>query len=162
MAFFYAYCGSAPLISYGTNIFRDSGSNFDANISTIIMGSVQLCGATLATILIDKFGRRLLYMISTIGAAIGLCSVAAYSYCAINDHDMNGLSWIPVTFISIALFSTCIGITPVTIVLFSEILPLKVCLALKCFEQEFKRKINFSDKIHWFYVMFSYNWTICI
>lgn len=90
------------------------------------MGSVQLFGAILAIILIDKFGRKLLYMLATIGASIGLCIVATYSYCGKHNYNIDGLSWIPVTFISFVLFSTCIGITPVTVVLISEILPLKV------------------------------------
>lgn len=107
-------------------MFRKSGSDFDANESTIIMGSVELVGAVLAVLLIDKIGRRILYMMSTTGAAIGLCAVGVYSYCVDDGYNMDGLNWIPVTFISIGLFSTTIGVTPVTVVLISEIMPLKV------------------------------------
>lgn len=120
------YCGSPVILNYGATIFSETGSDFDPNTSTIIMGSVQLAGTLSAIVLIDKFGRRLLYIVSNAGAAFGLCLVAVYTYLAKSDYPLDGLSWVPVTCVSMALFCTCIGIVPATIVLIAELLPTKV------------------------------------
>lgn len=124
--YMYGYCGSVVLLTYGANIFRDTGSDFDPNISTIIMGSVQLLGTMSAIVLIDKFGRKTVYIMSTAGAMIGLACVGTYTYLANNGYALDGLSWVPVVTISIALYATCIGIVPVSIVLMAELLPGKV------------------------------------
>lgn len=125
-----AYSGSVVLLTYGATIFSESGSDFDANTSTIIMGSVQLSGTLSAIILIDKFGRRILYIVSTSGSSLGLCCVGIYTYFAKHNYDVANLSWVPVTCISLALYCVCIGIIPVTIVLMAELLPAKVILPL--------------------------------
>lgn len=130
--YLYGYCGSVVLLTYGANIFRDTGSDFDPNISTIIMGSVQLLGTMSAIILIDKFGRKVVYMMSTAGAMIGLACVGTYTYLANNEYSLDGLSWVPVVTISVALYATCIGIVPVSIVIMAELLPAKVCKYIVC------------------------------
>lgn len=122
-----AYCSSVVLMNYGANIFRDSGSTFDPNVSTIIMGSVQLLGTLSALFFIDKFGRRFLLVISTVGCAMGLSGLGAFNFLVDhNELDMSDYSWVPVTSISIGLFFSCIGIIPVTIILIIELLPSEV------------------------------------
>lgn len=124
--YFYGYCGSVVLLTYGATMFRDTGSDFDPNISAIIMGTVQLFGTLSAVIFIDKFGRRTMYMLSTGGTMIGIFCVGIYTYLAKNDYPMDGFNWVPVVTISFALYSSCIGIVPVSIVLMAELFPSKV------------------------------------
>lgn len=126
MMYIYGFCGFSVLFIYGAMIFKDTGSNFDPNISTIIMGAVQLFGTLSAFFLIDKFGRKILYIMSTFGATIGFLMVGLYTYMNDNDYQLDGFSWIPVVTVSLALFSICIGIVPVTIIVITEILPGKV------------------------------------
>lgn len=127
MMYIYGFCGFSVLFIYGAMIFKDTGSDFDPNISTIIMGAVQLFGTLSAFFLIDKFGRKILYILSTLGATIGFLFVGLYTYLSDNDYyTLDGLSWIPVVTVSLALFSICIGIVPVTIIVITEILPGKV------------------------------------
>lgn len=114
-------------MNYGANIFRDSGSTFDPNVSTVIMGSVQLLGTISALFFIDKFGRRFLLVISTVGCAMGLSGLGAFNYLVEHDnYNMDDYSWIPVTSISIGLFFSCVGIIPVTVILIIELLPTEV------------------------------------
>lgn len=127
MMYIYGFCGFSVLFIYGAMIFQDTGSDFDPNISTIIMGAVQLLGTLSAFFLIDKFGRKILYILSTLGATIGFLFVGLYTYLSDNDYyTLDGISWIPVVTVSLALFSICIGIVPVTIIVITEILPGKV------------------------------------
>lgn len=122
-----AYCSSVVLMNYGANIFRDSGSTFDPNVSTVIMGSVQLLGTISALFFIDKFGRRFLLVISSVGCAMGLSGLGAFNYLVEHDnYNMDDYSWIPVTSISIGLFFSCVGIIPVTVILIIELLPTEV------------------------------------
>lgn len=122
-----AYCSSVVLMNYGANIFRDSGSTFDPNVSTIIMGSVQLLGTISALFFIDKFGRRFLLVISSLGCAVGLGCLGAFNYLAVHElYDLDDFSWVPVTSLSIGLFFSCMGIIPVTVILIIELIPAEV------------------------------------
>lgn len=127
LMYLYGYCGSVVLLTYSATIFRDSGSDFDANTSAIIMGTVQLLGTLSAVVLIDKFGRRIMYMMSTGGTMIAVCTAGIFTYLSHLDYQMNDFNWVPVVTISLALYFSCIGIVPVSIVLTAELLPSKVC-----------------------------------
>lgn len=46
--------------------FLNSGSHFDPNLSSIILMAVQLFGTYVVSLLVDKFGRKFLMILSTL------------------------------------------------------------------------------------------------
>lgn len=52
------FSGVVAMLSYTANIFADAGSDLDPNISTIIVGVVQLLSNVCATNLVDRTGRK--------------------------------------------------------------------------------------------------------
>ena len=60
------FSGSFALINYMTTIFAATHTELlDPGANTIIIGVVQIIGAYSATTLVDRFGRKILLMVST-------------------------------------------------------------------------------------------------
>ena len=54
------FCGCFVMINYTATIFQQSGSNLPPNISAIIVGSIQLCGSYMSTLLVERAGRKVI------------------------------------------------------------------------------------------------------
>lgn len=125
------FSGTFTLISYAASIFQNTGSTIDPNTSTIVLGITQLIGTISATVLIDRIGRRMLLIVSTMSAGISLCVIATYTMFGEFDYDLREFNWVPVASFSVFIFVSAIGITPVPYVIVSEVLPQKVILIIK-------------------------------
>lgn len=122
------FSGTFTLVNYGATIFKESGSTLNPNLSTIILGCLQLAGTISTYFLIDRIGRKVLLTISCSGGAVGLSVMGVY--CYLNKHqpniDVSQYSWIPVVALSFVIYISAIGITPVPYIIISEVLPQKV------------------------------------
>ncbi|XP_037042110.1 facilitated trehalose transporter Tret1-2 homolog [Bradysia coprophila] len=122
------FSGTFTLVSYGATIFEESGSTMNPNLSTIILGCLQIAGTISTYFLIDRIGRKLLLTISCSGAAIGLSVMGIY--CYLNKHqsniDLSQYNWIPVVTLSFVIYISSIGIIPVPYIIISEVLPQKI------------------------------------
>lgn len=125
------FSGGLLLLNYASNIFRQSGSDMDPNTSAIIMVTVQMFGTWVATFLIDRVGRRLLLISSTIGAGTGLALMGTFIFLSSRNFDLSDLSWVPVACLSFSVFSAAIGLLPLAFVVLGEVLPSKVCFAVQ-------------------------------
>lgn len=52
------FSGCFAMLNYTASIFQQSGSNLDPNMAAIIVGALQLLGSYVATILVDRAGRK--------------------------------------------------------------------------------------------------------
>lgn len=58
------FSGTFCVVTYAVTIFTESGSNFNPNTSSIVLGSLQIFGTYCTSLLIDRVGRKLLLGIS--------------------------------------------------------------------------------------------------
>lgn len=56
------FSGVVAMLSYAANIFQDAGSSLSANVSTILIGGIQLLSNIVATNLVDRAGRKVYYI----------------------------------------------------------------------------------------------------
>lgn len=120
------YSGAFILINYAGSIFKASGSDIDPNMSAIIMMTIQLVGTYVATFVVDRFGRRILMIISTLGTAIGLGAMGTYTFLATENVELSSFAWVPIVSISCSMFFVSLGIMPLGFVILAEVLPSKV------------------------------------
>ncbi|XP_064541819.1 facilitated trehalose transporter Tret1-like [Drosophila montana] len=113
------------MVNYMSDVFAQSGSTMDPNTSSIIIGSVQILGAYVSTIVCDVFGRKILMLISSAGVAICLTVFGFFTYYA-GIYDMTEWSWIPVAIMSLDIFLGNIGLISCLFVLMVEMFPLKI------------------------------------
>ncbi|XP_073824940.1 facilitated trehalose transporter Tret1-like isoform X2 [Musca autumnalis] len=133
------FCGSFALVNYMSSIFAAIKTELHPDINTIIVGVVQVIGAYIATILVDRYGRKVLLLVSTSGMGVGLAAFGIYAFFAEETEvDLSLYShWLPLLLMGFIIFIANVGILSVTVVVLVEILPSKIrsiassfCLAL--------------------------------
>lgn len=113
------------IMSYTADIFEASRSTLDVGMSTIVIGVVQIIG-TLATILIcDRFGRKILLLISSMGSCLCLAAFGTFTYFA-ERCDFSSVDWLPLVILSVNIFLCHIGLVGILFVVIVEALPAKV------------------------------------
>ncbi|XP_045463589.1 facilitated trehalose transporter Tret1-like [Harmonia axyridis] len=98
---------------------------FDKETATIMYGCLMLFGSIVATLLVDKFGRKTLLMVSAVTTGISLGTIGVYFYLQV-DNDLSAESWLPVAALMTFAVTFKIGLGTVPIVLTAELFPVKV------------------------------------
>lgn len=119
-------CGFFTMLNYTALIFRESGSTISPNFSAIIVGVIQLLGTYVATFFVDQFGRKKLLIASSVGSALCLTCLGAYSYSHSIGIDVSAFSWISIASFSGMMFLAAIGLIPLMPVVISEVMPEQV------------------------------------
>ncbi|VVA91874.1 unnamed protein product [Arabis nemorensis] len=121
--------GINGVLFYSSTIFESAGVS-SSNVATLGVGVVQVIATAVATWLVDKSGRRLLLMISSIGMTISLVIVAAAFYLkefVSPDSDMyNILSMVSVVGVVAMVIACSLGMGPIPWLIMSEILPVNI------------------------------------
>ncbi|KAG5318919.1 TRET1 protein, partial [Pseudoatta argentina] len=123
LMFFQQLCGIDAVLFYTVNIFQAANSTIDPFLATIIIGFTEVVMTIFVAIVIDRFGRKPLLIIS--GTMMTIClSVLGY-YFKLKDggNDMSTFGWLPLTSLAFfnIVFSIGYGSVPFTII--SEIFP---------------------------------------
>lgn len=154
-------CGYSTIISFAGQIFEDAGSAMSTKTSSIIVGAILLVGSIVATVLVERMGRRViyiytislhisypkyrfilnfqfLYIVSAIGTTLALSALGIYSMLKSFDYNVESFNWLPIASISMHAFISSCALLNLPFVVISEILPenLKnfgqsICMAFK-------------------------------
>ena len=124
LSVFQQFVGINVVLYYASNIFRNMGSSTDSSLlQTIIVGLVNLIFTVLAILTVDKFGRKPLMIIGSIGMAVSMIALGFVFY--FNQLGMAALIFM-LTYT--AAFAMSWG--PVCWVLLAEIFPNSIRSAL--------------------------------
>lgn len=115
--------GCFAMISYTATIFEAAGSATDPNTSAIIIGFVQLFGSFASIYLIDRAGRKLLFIASTAGTACGFIFLGTYMQFKEWNYDLEAFNWIPIASFGIVIFLGTMGITTLPYTVIGEVMP---------------------------------------
>ena len=108
--------------SYIFQIFLNAGSHIDSNMSVIIVGVVQVTGTSVSALLVEKFGRRKLLILSEILISIAFWMLG--SYCFLQEHFKSyilHLTWLPLMSIITFSLAYSLGMGPLPWVLNAEL-----------------------------------------
>ena len=119
------FCGGFPMLNFTATIFQESGSTLSPNISSIIVGVVQILGAIICTFLVERAGRKMLFLTSALGVAIGLGIMSLYIHQTAHGVDLTSLNWIPLVSFSFVMFIYNLGVNTLPFMYVSEIVELK-------------------------------------
>ncbi|KAK7066790.1 hypothetical protein SK128_011521 [Halocaridina rubra] len=110
-------------VLYNINIiFQDSGSSISDDVSTIIVGVVQVLATASATVLIDRLGRKLLLCLSSATMAISIICLGVFFYKKSLDEKwaVDTLVWLPLTSLMIFISAFSIGYGPIPWIMMGE------------------------------------------
>ncbi len=81
LSVFQQFVGINVVLYYAGNIFRDMGASTDSSLlQTIIVGAVNLAFTVVAILTVDKFGRKPLMIIGSIGMAVSMLALGLVFY----------------------------------------------------------------------------------
>ncbi len=124
LSVFQQFVGINVVLYYAGNIFRNMGSSTDSSLlQTIIVGVVNLVFTVLAILTVDKFGRKPLMIIGSIGMAISMIALGFAFY-----FNQQGVAALIFMLTYTAAFAMSWG--PVCWVLLAEIFPNSIRSAL--------------------------------
>jgi hypothetical protein len=108
LMFFQQFSGINAVIFYAESIFVAAGSTLDPAICTIIVGIVQVVMTVTSSLLIEKAGRRILLLQSSV--MMGLCLILLGVYFSLKDggSDVSNISIIPLG--SVVIFIVCFSL----------------------------------------------------
>lgn len=124
LSVFQQFVGINVVLYYAGNIFRNMGASTDSSLlQTIIVGVVNLLFTVVAILTVDRFGRKPLMIIGSIGMAVSMLALGfAFYYNAV------GIAALAFMLLYTAAFALSWG--PVCWVLLAEIFPNSIRSAL--------------------------------
>lgn len=120
LSIFQQFVGINVALYYAPRIFESMGSGKDSSMmQTVVMGLVNVVFTVVAIFTVDKWGRKPLLIVGSIGMAIGMFAISILSYL-----EIIGISTLVFIIIYTASFMMSWG--PICWVLISEIFPNKI------------------------------------
>lgn len=114
--------GLFAFLNYTAETILESGSVFNPNASAVIVGALLFAGSLFSITIVDKFSRRFLYSITTVGYMIGLIAMGVYSYLK-TSYDVSSFKFVPVASLSLIIFAASLGRLPLSYIIMAEIIP---------------------------------------
>ncbi|WP_205502416.1 D-xylose transporter XylE [Rufibacter psychrotolerans] len=120
LSVFQQFVGINVALYYAPRIFESMGAGKDASmLQTVVMGVVNVLFTVLAIVTVDKWGRKPLLMVGSVGMAIGMFAISAFAY-----YEIIGISTLVFIIVYTASFMMSWG--PICWVLIAEIFPNKI------------------------------------
>lgn len=115
--------GCTAIITYLRTIFETSGTTIPSDISTIVIGVVQLLANILTPLIIERLGRRIMFIVSSIFCTLSLFAFSLFLFLHSYGYDTSDFSWIPIATLIVYIFTFCLGFGPLPWVILGEIFP---------------------------------------
>ena len=120
LSVFQQFVGINVALYYAPRIFESMGAEKDASmLQTVVMGLVNVIFTVVAILTVDKWGRKPLLMIGSVGMAIGMFAIGTLAFM-----EIIGMSTLVFIIIYTASFMMSWG--PICWVLISELFPNKI------------------------------------
>lgn len=107
-ALFQRLSGISPLLAFSTITLPETGGKPSREVYVIIFSILILIGNYTGIALVDKWGRKILFTMSTIACCIIDLVFAVYFTVKLLGVDVSGVIWLPYT--ALLLFGFCWGV----------------------------------------------------
>lgn len=125
LMFFQQFVGINSLMSYCVEIFQNSGGSITPTVAATLVALVQVLTTIFSSLLMDKAGRRTLYITSGTFIALSLTTSGTYTYLSekYNASELTSWSWIPLASFMTYIAAFSLGFGPVPFVVTPEMVP---------------------------------------
>lgn len=121
---FQQFCGINAVIFYTHSIFETSGYEGDSGMPSVIVSSVKVVITVFTTTIIDRAGRRALFILGGLGMALSCLALGLYYFLTIQlEHSSSQLSWVSLASLIIYVISFSLGWGAIPWVIMSEVFP---------------------------------------
>ncbi|XP_066246327.1 facilitated trehalose transporter Tret1-like [Euwallacea similis] len=116
--------GINAVTGFMENIFMATGSSIPPQIATMMVGTIQVITVGVTSVVVEKLGRKLLLLASTLGASVSVILLGAYFF--LQRHQFAMLVyfwWLPIACLLLYIVSFNLGLGPVPWTVLSEVFP---------------------------------------
>uniref|UniRef100_A0A336LI37 Facilitated trehalose transporter Tret1 n=1 Tax=Culicoides sonorensis TaxID=179676 RepID=A0A336LI37_CULSO len=118
---FQQFSGINAVIFYTNSIFESAGSTLDPAICSIIVGIVQVLMTFVSAVLIDKAGRKILLLQSSIVMGTCLTTLGIYFHLKDGGSDVTSIGWLPLGAVVLFIISFSLGFGPIPWLIMGEL-----------------------------------------
>jgi facilitated trehalose transporter len=125
---FQVLTGVTAVLFYTVYIFEAAGTDIDEYTSSIIVGGIGIIPGLLATVAVDRYGRRILLLLSEALMVLGLAALGAFFNVKEHKPEVadGQLGWLPLVALVVFMIGYSGGLGPITYTVVPEILPQRV------------------------------------
>lgn len=105
--FFFQFTGSNAILFYTSKIFEEAKLNIDPGIASIIVVSSQIFGTAISSICVDRVGRRIMLMISSVLMTLSHALIGTYFVLKESNLISEQFSFMPIA--SLCLYEVAFG-----------------------------------------------------
>lgn len=113
--------GVNAIIFYSSSIFKAAGSTLAPDIATIIVGAMQVIAVFVSTLIVDRLGRRILLLISSVSMCITTFILGIYFFLKNNGNDVEAIGWLPLVSVCAFIILFSLGFGPIPWMMMGEI-----------------------------------------
>jgi sugar porter (SP) family MFS transporter len=122
LMFFQQLSGINAIIFYAGSIFESADKSISANVSTLVVGVIQVIAVFLSTLVVDKLGRRVLLLVSVFTMLLTTFVLGVYFYLQHETSvDVSHIGWLPLLCICVFIFLFSVGFGPIPWLMMGEI-----------------------------------------
>lgn len=130
LMFFQQLSGINAVIFYTGDIFLAAGSSLDSKDATIIIGVIQVVATFVSSLVVDRFGRKILllgsdFFMAVSGILIGIFFTIKDRNLA-DQETIDRIAFIPILALSIFLIVFSLGFGPIPWMISAEVYPAEV------------------------------------
>ncbi|KAF2879595.1 hypothetical protein ILUMI_26577 [Ignelater luminosus] len=122
--------GINAVVFYTDTIFKSAGSTLDPKLCTLIIGLIQAVATFISSMVVDKLGRRILLISSSLFVTISGVSLGVFFTLQerelVSESVISSLGFLPITSLSIFIIMYAFGISPIPWLLPAELFPPEV------------------------------------
>nr|QJX15781.1 glucosinolate transporter [Phyllotreta armoraciae] len=119
--------GVTVIYAFLAPFFDQAGTNLSGDMVAILIAVFKVSSFILSSVLIEKFGRRKLILISSTGTTLNLFFIGVYFYLqSINSSLLPYLQWLPLTGLILTVSFYGIGLGPIPHILAAELPPVEL------------------------------------
>lgn len=124
--FFQQFSGINAVIFYMNQIFASTGSKIDSDVSSIIVGIVQVLMTFASAILVERAGRKVLLLQSSTIMCLCLGGLGGYFYLKDHGNDVSNIGFIPLISLVLFIVTFSLGYGPIPWMMMGELLAAEV------------------------------------
>lgn len=111
------------ILFYTQDIFTSAGVSLSPAICTILIGLVQIVASGATPVLVGKWGKRFLLMLSGIGMGASQGVLGYFFYVKDRGDDVSSIGWLPIVCLLVYIISYCLGFGPLPWAVMGELFP---------------------------------------
>ncbi|CAH3877865.1 unnamed protein product [Pieris brassicae] len=120
-------CGAVPVMNFAGEIFaiasKENGLIFSPNQQAMMLGAVQVAGSALASIIVERAGRKFILFTTSLISGISMCVLASWFLAKV--YELYLPNWLPIITLCLCIFCDASGLAPMSIVITGEIFSFK-------------------------------------